>query len=183
MLLLSQPSDAQFGFITGKIYSQVTKSTLHNAKIVLKRNNKYCGKTRTDHVGNYWFGALKPGTYSLWVLYDGHCSLEIDQIKLRHDSSIQLDLGLVEQATNTNIDASLDKIYQVYQAPICIDLEENRTAHQAFKSEIHILSEVYNGHEIRIAPKRRPLSRMEQNRPTHYYESLKSLEKTTSLFR
>jgi len=182
LFLLSQQSYAQSGFITGKIYSQVTKSTLDNAKIVLKRNNKYHSKTKTDHVGNYWFGQLKPGSYSVWVLYNGYCSLEIDQIKLRHDGSIQLDLGLVEQATNTNIEEAADKIYQVYQAPICIDLEEKTVAHQDFKNEIHILKEVYNGPEIRIAPKRRPLSRMEQNRPTHFYDSLKSLEKTTSLF-
>lgn len=183
LFILSQQSYAQFGFITGKIYSQVTKSTLYNAKIVLKRNNKYHGKTKTDHVGNYWFGELTSGSYSLWVIHDGYCSLVIDQIKLRHDGSIQLDLGLVEQANNTNIDASKDKIYQIYQAPICVDLEESTKAHQDFKNEIHILSEVYNGHEIRIAPKNKPPSRLEQNRPTHYYESLKGLEKTTSLFR
>ena len=151
-------------------------------KIVLKRNNIYHSKTKTDHVGNYWFGELKSGSYSIWVLYDGYCSLEVDQIKLRHDGSIQLDLGLVEQATNTNIEESADKIYQIYQAPICVDLEYASTAHQNFKNEIHILNEVYNGPEIRIAPKRKPLSRLEQNRPTHYYESFKSLEKTNSLF-
>jgi hypothetical protein len=180
---LSQQTYAQSGFITGKIYSQVTKSTLHSAKIVLKRNDKYHSKTKTDHVGNYWFGELRSGSYYIWVLYDGYCSLEIDQIELRHDASIQLDLGLVEQATNTNIDESADKIYQVYQTPICVDLKEETTAHQDFKNEIHILSEVYNGPEIRIAPKRKPPSRLEKNRATHYYESLKSLEKTTSLFR
>jgi hypothetical protein len=186
LFLLSQQSYAQSytqsGFIIGKIYSQVTKSTLQNAKIVLKKNNKYYGKTKTDHVGNYWFGELKHGSYSIWVLHDGYCSLEVDQIKLRHDGSIQLDLGLVEQATNTNIEASEDKIYQVYQAPICVDLEETTTAHQDFKNEIHILNEVYNGYEIRIAPKRRPPSPAERNRPTHYHESFKSLEKTTALF-
>lgn len=183
LFLLSQQSYAQSGFITGKIYSQVTKSTLYKAKIVLKRNNKYHSKTKTDHVGNYWFGELKSGNYSIWVLYDHYCSLEVDQIKLRHDGSIQLDLGLVEQATNTNIAESEDKIYQVYQTPICIDLEETTTAHQDFKNEIHILSEVYNGPEIRIAPKRRPPSALEKSRATHYNESLKSLEKTNSPFR
>lgn len=183
LFILCQQSYAQSGFLTGKIYSQVTKATLHNAKIVLKRNNKYYSKTKTDHVGNYWFGQLKSGNYSVWVLHDGYCSLEIDQIKLQHDSSIQLDLGLIEQAANTNIEASADKIYRIYEAPISVDLEEEIAAYQDFKNEIHILSEVYDGPEIRIAPKRRPPSLLEQNRPTHYYESLKSLEKTTSLFR
>jgi hypothetical protein len=182
LFLLSQQSHAQSGFITGKIYSQVTKSTLYNAKIVLKRNNKYHGKTKTDHVGNYWFGKLEAGNYSVWVLYEGYCSLEMDQIKLRHDGSIQLDLGLVEQAIQTNINTAADKIYQIYQAPICVDLEKTKTAHQDFKNEIHILNEVYNGYEIRIAPRRRPPTRSEQNRPTHYYESLKGLEKTNALF-
>ena len=183
LFILSQQAYAQSGFITGKIYSQATKSTLHQAKIILKKNNRYHGKTKTDHVGNYWFGELKPGSYSIWILYDGYCSLEMDHIKLRLDGSIQLDLGLVEQATNTNIDTATDKIYQIYQAPISVDLEEIITAHQDFKNEIHILSEVYNGPEIRIAPKRKPPSPLEKNRATHYHESFKSLEKTTSLFR
>jgi hypothetical protein len=181
LFLLSQQAYAQSGFITGKIYSQVTKSTLHNAKIVLKRNNKYHSKTKTDHVGNYWFGQLKSGSYSVWVLYDNYCSLEVDQIKLQHDGSIQLDLGLVAQAENTNMEESTDKIYQIYQAPICVDLEENDKAHQDFKNEIHILNEVYDGPEIRIAPKRRPPTPSEQNRPTSYHETFKSLEKTRSL--
>lgn len=183
LLLLSQQSYAQSGFITGKIYSQVTKSTLHNAKIVLKRNNKYHSKTKTDHVGNYWFGKLKSGNYSLWILYDGYCTLELDQIKLRHDESVQLDLGLIEQATHTNLENSTDVICQIYQSSISVKLEEQTMAHQDFKNEINIINEVYDGQEIRIAPKRRPLSRAELNRPTHYHESLKSLEKTTSLFR
>jgi hypothetical protein len=181
LFFLGQQSYAQSGFITGKIYSQVTKTTLHNAKIVLKQDDKYQGKTKTDPVGNYWFGELKSGSYSIWVLCDGYCSLEVDQIKLQPDGSIQLDLGLVEQATNTNIEETSDQIYQVYQAPICVDLEE-ATRHQDFKNEIHILNEVYNGYGIRIAPKRKPLSLSEQNRPTHYHESFKSLEKKHTLF-
>ncbi len=182
-LVLSPRSYAQSGFITGKIYSQVTKSTLHNAKIVLKRNNKYHSKTKTDHVGNYWFGQLKSGNYSISIYHDGYCILEVDKIALQHDGSIELDLGLVAQATNTNIDATADKVYQVYQAPICIDLEKASTAHQDFRNEIRILNEVYNGHEIRIAPSRRAPSRAEQNRPTHYHESFKGLEKTSAVLR
>lgn len=173
------PLQGQSGFITGRVFSEANKSRLHNAKLILKRNNKYKKKTQTDHVGNYWFGDLPYGNYSIWVIQDGYCELEVSRIQLSSNTSIQLDLGMIKAAQNTNI-KSVDKIHKVYQTPIQLDLNPQKTAYQDFESEIHIINEVYDGHEIRIAPRHCPPSPLENNRATHYHESFKALEKTTS---
>lgn len=173
-------SYGQSSFITGKVFSEVTKSVLYNAKLILKKDHKYHSKTLTDHVGNYCFGNLAEGHYSIWVLQEGYCELEISQIQLLESTSIQLDLGLMEQAPNSST-KDRDKLYKIYQAPIQIEFEQSKMAYQNFKNEIHILNEVYHGHEIKIAPAQRPPSPIEQNRSTHYHESLKALEKNHSL--
>ncbi len=171
---------SQSGFITGRVYSQATKATLVDAKLILKKNNKYFCKTKTDHVGNYWFGDLKKGSYSVWVVHEGYCQLEMDKIELtNNEGSIQLDLGLMENAANSNV-ATNSKVYMVYNEPIQVNLNEATTAYQTFQNEIHIINEVYQGNEIRIAPKAKP-SPAQNNRATHYYDSFKGLEKTTSM--
>jgi len=172
---------SQSGIIAGRVYSQSTKATLENAKLILKRNNRYYKKTKTDHVGNYWFGDLKSGNYSVWVIQEDYCQLEMDEIKLGKNNSIQLDLGLMENAQNTNV-ATNSKVYMVYNAPISINLDTTATAYQSFQNEIHIINEVYQGNEIRIAPARKP-DPVRNSRATHYNESLKGLEKTSSFAR
>jgi predicted membrane protein len=173
---------SQSGIITGRVYSQSTKATLENAKLILKRNNKYYRKIKTDHVGNYWFGELKTGNYSVWVIQEDYCQLEMGGIELKKSSSsIQLDLGLMENAKNTNL-TSISKVYMVYYTPISINLDTTATAYQNFKNEIHIINEVYQGNEIRIARPRKsdPTS---NSRATHYNEGLKGLEKSSSFIR
>lgn len=178
LLLHTVPSQGQSNFITGRVFNEVSKSTLYNAKLILKRNNKYHQKTKTDHVGNYWFGDLPYGSYSIWVIQNGYCELEISRIELSSSTSIHLDLGMIEAAQKTNINSN-DKIYKIYQAPIQLNLDIQNTAYQNFESEIHIINEVYHGPEIRIAPKHRSPSPIENNRATHYHESLKGLGKKT----
>ncbi|BDS13237.1 carboxypeptidase-like regulatory domain-containing protein [Aureispira anguillae] len=173
------PCTGQSSFITGKVFSEVNKSTLYNAKLVLKRNHKYYRKTKTDHVGNYWFGNLPAGSYSIWVIQEGYCQLEMTKIVIATTASIQLDLGLMEQSQNTNLNLG-DKVYKVYRAPIQVDLAEHKTTYQNFRNEIQIIKDVYNGPEIRIAPPKSPSSPIENNRATHHYESLKALEKTSA---
>lgn len=180
LLLLAMPIQAQNGYITGKVYSQEDKTPLANAKLVLKKNGKYCGKVQTDHVGNYWFGDLKTGTYAIWVVQDGFCQLEMDKIEIGANSSIQLDLGLVASAENSNV-VGTDKIYLVYNQPIEADLKNSTHCQENFKNDIQIISDVYNGHEIKIAPPPpKPLSPMEENRATNYNDDLKGFEKSTN---
>ena len=176
--LIGFQSYGQTSFIAGRVYNQSNKALLKNAKLILRKNNKYIGKIRTDHAGHYWFGNLKPGNYSLWVLQDGFCQLEMGRIEIA-DSGIQLDLGLMESAPNSKVNKS-SKVYLIYQEPIYVNLDEPTTAYQGFQNEIHILNEVYDGHAIRIAPKHIPPSPMEQNRATHFYETLNALQKSNN---
>lgn len=180
LVLMNTDSFAQNGFITGKVYSQSSKTAMPNAKLVLKKNGKYFGKTQTDHVGNYWFGDLKVGNYAVWVVQDGYCQLEMEQIEIKANSSIQLDLGLVETVANSNI-GGVDKVYMVYNQPIEANLNATTHYSENFKNDIQIISDVYNGPEIKIAPPdpKEP-SLMEENRGTNYNDSLKGLEKTTA---
>ena len=170
---------SQAGYITGRVYCQFSKETLQNAKIILKKDNKYLTKTKTDHAGNYWFGKLKKGNYTIWILHEGYCQLEMGRITLSNNSSIELDLGLMQNATNSNV-ATNGKIYMLYHKPISVNLTEN-TNYQNYKNKIQIISEVYNGIDICIVPKTKPIARLEMSRIVHNYESFKSLEKSSTL--
>ena len=123
---------SQSGFITGRVFCQFSKETLQNAKIILKKNNKYLCKTKTDHAGNYWFSQLRKGNYTLWILHDGYCQLEMDSITLSNDSTIELDLGLMENATNSNVETN-GKIYMLYHDPISVNLVA-QTNYQNYKN-------------------------------------------------
>lgn len=66
----------QGGSIEGRIYALDTDIKLSKAKLVLKKDNTYCQKIKTDHQGNYNFVNLEKGNYSIWVLKEGYCQLE-----------------------------------------------------------------------------------------------------------
>ena len=169
---------SQSGFITGRVFCQFSKETLQNAKIILKKNNKYLCKTKTDHAGNYWFSQLRKGNYTLWILHDGYCQLEMGSITLSNDSTIELDLGLMENATNSNVETN-GKIYMLYHDPISVNLVA-QTNYQNYKNEIQIISEVYNGNGICIIPKTKLVPKLKSTRVVHNYDSFKSLEKSSS---
>lgn len=162
-------------FITGKIYNKANKEVLTTAKLVLYQENKYISKATTDHQGNYWFAYLEPGIYHLHVKHAGHSDLEVLHIDLTATNTIQLDLGLMESSLHNNVGLD-DKVSIIYEAPIVADLVHQEVPLQQFSSQIRILDEVYEGHQIRIAPPHvdPPLPR---HRATHFSESLEALTK------
>ncbi|MDC0231530.1 carboxypeptidase-like regulatory domain-containing protein, partial [Aureispira] len=135
-------------------------------------------KTKTDHAGNYWFSKLTKGNYTLWVLHDGYCQLEMGRINLNNNSAIELDLGLMKNAINSNVETD-SKIYMLYHQPISVNLIKE-TNYKNYKNEIQIISEVYNGNDIQIIPKIKPIPKLESNRVVHNHDSFKSLEKLSS---
>jgi len=179
-IFISTSLEAQSSYIMGKVYNKSTLQITAEAKLILKKDNRYIGKLTADHAGNYWFGPLTSGNYSIWVIHKGFCQLMMHQIQVTAHQSIYLDLGLVEQPVHSNV-ATESLITEIYNPDYPQRLPVKTMAYETFQSDLNIISDVYNGPEIRIAPKNPVPSPLQENRATHYHESLKALEKTPSM--
>ncbi len=179
-LLLSSHSYSQSGVISGRVYSQFNKAALTEAKLILIKNNKYFKKTKTDHAGNYWFGELKKGNYSIWVIKNGYCHLEMSRIESVKNGIIDLDLGLTASAVNSNVNTE-SKIYKIYSTPIKVELKITPDKHLSYKDELNIINEVYEGSSIQISPSVKDPAPIREHRATHYNELFKSLERSPSI--
>ena len=51
-------------------------------------------KTESDSAGHYKFEDLRAGRYSLWVVADGHDSVEIPRVIVDHGQAVREDLRL-----------------------------------------------------------------------------------------
>jgi len=167
----------QEGTIYGRIYSESTKQPLTAAKLILKKDNVYAQKMRTDHAGNYHFGRLPEGVYTVWVSADDYCQLEMQRVVV-DSQAIVLDLGLVEVAAKRNV-STPTIIYKQYEWPIRVELAQTTVSdkHQDFKNELNVINEVYEGAAIRIAPPKPPASPLPRHKATHFYEDFDALEK------
>lgn len=163
----------------GKVYSKSSYSILEDAKLIIKKDNRYVGKVTTDHAGNYWFGPLTSGSYSIWVIHQDFCQLMMTAIQVDAHQSVYLDLGLTDKPMHTNVTEE-SIITEIYNPNNPQRLPTATMAYENFQNDINIISDVYDGNEIRIAPRNPAPPPLERSRATHYYESLKALEKTPS---
>jgi drug/metabolite transporter superfamily protein YnfA len=173
---------AQEASIAGKIYAKASNTVLPKSKLILKRENIYQKKTKTDHRGNYAFVQLPQGNYSLWILQDGFCQLEVFQITVTDSQSIHLDLGLVQDAISTT-KMPATKISKIYQQPTYYNLlQKDSNAYESFSNQYHIINAVYFGPTIRIAPAIPAHPPLPREKATHFNDSFKALEKKPGMF-
>ena len=81
--------------ISGKITDEATEARLPYAMVTLIREgDKGQRKSMADSEGNYHFGRVIPGTYTLKVEYENHKTFVIEGVEIAEDHVTQLDFAL-----------------------------------------------------------------------------------------
>lgn len=169
---------AQKSSISGKVFSKATLSALPTAQLVLFKKGKYYRKTTVDHTGNYWFGHLNCGDYTLQIYHKQHCRTIIKEISISNGVTIRYDIGMMQNAVESNINSS-DYVSVYYKGPYKQVL--SKTPKQIFENnDINIISDVYTGHKISIRPPKKEPPRP-QHKATHYADSFKPMEKNNPI--
>jgi hypothetical protein len=86
---------AQTGKITGKVINAGSSSALDGATVVLIEKNK---TDKADQNGNFSFGKLEPGTYSIKCSYAGHETKTVEDIVVKNGENTVIAISLQEKS-------------------------------------------------------------------------------------
>lgn len=172
---------AQLASIKGTIYATADLSRLTSAQLVLFKNQKYYQKTTVDRLGNYWFGGLEAGNYSLQVYNKGYCKVLLKAIVLKNaDKKIIYDIGMMQLAKESNVPLQ-DFMQLYYEGDFKKELNQQSAPLQNYVEPLNIIADLYQGPTIAIRPKERA-AKPTSHKATHFSESLQSLQKKGNIF-
>ncbi len=86
---------ASNGIITGGVYDELSKSPLPGANVIIVGTD--IGAS-TDQNGKYVINNVKPGICDLKVTYIGYTDVEVNEIIIEENSTINIDFWMIPQA-------------------------------------------------------------------------------------
>ncbi len=94
LFIIAQSSFAQSGKITGRVINANSGQPLANATLVLVEKSR---NEAADQNGNFTFGKLLPGTYSIRCSYGGHVEKIVEEIIVVNNDNTVITISLQEK--------------------------------------------------------------------------------------